>query len=650
MKLGKTVVDGRLQYASPSAIKTFSDPQTGCPRQWAFRYVAGIRAPTTPAQQAGIDGHKRIEHFLKTREPILTDIDRPGAGWIQAGFKPEHFVVEPEIDLARPLYRLAGLPIVGRLDAANLTGIYINPEQEVVRDPDTPEIIDWKYSGDPRKWGKNATQIRDDLAMCAYATWLEQWVKPFKNIRLSHVYFSTKRIDAFKRTAKVSAARAAAVVRAHEPIVEQMKVVAGISDPNQAPCNLRACDAFGGCYYKNVCDRPLDDLVRETWGDQQEESVGLLDNMNMSDHIAELEKQERAEREARKPAPDVSGLLSEIEQYGLGLPTFEGDAAAAVLEAGGEVTGSGRLVGIPSVVSIEQILGLLAELKSKFPDGPPNLTPAPDHVVVEPPASASVAVPAPDVAPDVPSALPPESRLPTPAEAAKELPPEDVITLPKAVRDRVEASGTPAPAPAPATPAPAPAPATPATAPAPAESKGRGRPATTEGSVKKLTKPVIAKKLVHLMTALGIDDPDAVENYAIGTLTSLPEDTKRIADLEQKLAEYKAAGATWAKAATCSQAIELWVDCLPSDDLPAAIDDEIDAWCAEVAKVGKATHILAAPNDSPIAYGKWRGYLSACVRANPPQPGRYYMRVKGDEVRECIAEALRTVAMVHRGL
>jgi hypothetical protein len=373
--------------------------------------------------------------------------------------------------------------------------------------------------------------------------------------------------------------------------------------------------------------------------------------MNMSDHIAELEKQERAEREARKPAPDVSGLLSEIEQYGLGLPTFEGDAAAAVLEAGGEVTGSGRLVGIPSVVSIEQILGLLAELKSKFPDGPPNLTPAPDHVVVEPPASASVAVPASDVPPDVPSALPPESRLPTPAEAAKELPPEDVITLPKAVRDRVEAAGTPAPAPAPATPAPAPAPATPATAPAPAESKGRGRPATTEGSVKKLTKPVIAKKLVHLMTTLGIDDPDAVENYAIGTLTpftiegaSLPEDVARINDLEQRLSEAVAHGAT------CSQAIELWVDCLPSDDLPAAIDDEIDAWCAEVAKVGKATHILAAPNDSPIAYGKWRGYLSACVRANPPQPGRYYMRVKGDEVRECVVAALRTLATVHRGL
>ncbi|MFP2897305.1 hypothetical protein [Corallococcus sp. 4LFB] len=51
--------------------------------------------------------------------------------------------------------------------------------------------------------------------------------------------------------------------------------------------------------------------------------------------------------------------------------------------------------------------------------------------------------------------------------------------------------------------------------------------------------------------------------------------------------------------------------------------------------------IRVAPNDSPLAYGKWKGVLAATIRAEPPEPGTYAaLGVAGSELMQVAVEAL----------
>ena len=55
-------------------------------------------------------------------------------------------------------------------------------------------------------------------------------------------------------------------------------------------------------------------------------------------------------------------------------------------------------------------------------------------------------------------------------------------------------------------------------------------------------------------------------------------------------------------------------------------------------------------DKSPLAYGKWKGALSAGVAAAPPAPGRYFLsHVRGDDVKAAIVTALIPLCSVVQG-
>jgi len=570
--LGKVIDHGRLRYTSPSAIKTFQR----CARSWAFRYVAGIRQPTTPAQQKGIDGHARIEHYLRTGENVLTDLERPGKIWIPN--PSESIIVEPSIDVSKPIATISGVPLIGKLDCLN-TDYYVDPQGDTHVE-DFPEILDWKFSSDPERWGLTPADIQTDIAMNAYGIWALTR-SGGDRVRLSLVYFSTRRRYACKRTAVISREHCNKVIDSYAPTVAAMKQAAQVSDPNDLDPSLDACRAFGGCPYQGDCVRSNDAVIRSLFqtpkpSTTRTDTMSLLDQMSMTDRIAALEAQEQQEK-----GPDVGALLQRISAHGVGVPTYRREAMKAVAQVmgwevkGAALLGSGKLANV-TISTVDEIVQLVEEL------------------------DARAAVTKSD---DPPSALPPEATLPAPEEAAVPIPPEETLSLTPEVRAEVEA--------------PPVAPKAEVEAP-PTAPKKPGRPATAP-SLARLKKAELLKAALELEA--------------------------RVAELEA------GTGAAPAKTeASEFGGVELWVNCMPSFCGTQPISAYIDAKLAEVAKAGKAPHVLAAAADSPLAYGKWRGYLSAAVQADPPPPDRYHLQGRGDIV-DALVDALRAAgARVHLAL
>lgn len=102
-------------------------------------------------------------------------------------------------------------------------------------------------------------------------------------------------------------------------------------------------------------------------------------------------------------------------------------------------------------------------------------------------------------------------------------------------------------------------------------------------------------------------------------------------------------------------ALEVYVDCCPSDCRPASLMPYIDDINARLSKrycvtaKGEPTvqDIRCAPKDSPLAFGGWKGALHEVVRTCPPASGMWFLETRGNELAEVVADALRVVATIY---
>ncbi|MBZ4336442.1 PD-(D/E)XK nuclease family protein [Corallococcus sp. AS-1-12] len=86
--------------------------------------------------------------------------------------------------------------------------------------------------------------------------------------------------------------------------------------------------------------------------------------------------------------------------------------------------------------------------------------------------------------------------------------------------------------------------------------------------------------------------------------------------------------------------LSLFVDCVPN--CPAEpLASYVGRKVAKIEQECGVVDIRVAPNDSPLAYGKWKGVLAATIRAEPPEPGTYAaLGVAGSELMQVAVEAL----------
>jgi hypothetical protein len=91
--------------------------------------------------------------------------------------------------------------------------------------------------------------------------------------------------------------------------------------------------------------------------------------------------------------------------------------------------------------------------------------------------------------------------------------------------------------------------------------------------------------------------------------------------------------------AAVSHGFYLFVNAVPNApfiDLAAYVNDAVE----QIREQFGVPDIRVAPDDSNLAFAKWRGVLAGVVRAEPPPPGTYVAFTKGSEFTEVVVEAL----------
>lgn len=100
-------------------------------------------------------------------------------------------------------------------------------------------------------------------------------------------------------------------------------------------------------------------------------------------------------------------------------------------------------------------------------------------------------------------------------------------------------------------------------------------------------------------------------------------------------------------AAGAAAGLSLYVDCVSEGVDAEPLDDYVQELCDQLCAQFKAVDIRCPGDDTPLAFGKWKGVLAGFVRARPPKAGSYYVMVEGSEIKQVVVEALRPICGVY---
>lgn len=221
---------------SPSQVDTFSL----CNRKWWFNKIMGLEIPAHPSAVIGSAMHAELETYLEHGDPkVLGPIARAGLEFLP---KPGTVVIEHDIG---PLGLTAGgLPAHGRIDALDLRS-------------EPPEVIDHKSIGD-LKWAKTSEELAKNVQMIVYArattVELERMGVPAPVVKVSHIAYQTKGGHIARKTSALLTQAQIAKTWSHiDTTVVAMRETALTLSPDRVTPTKSACDAFGGCHFRDRC-------------------------------------------------------------------------------------------------------------------------------------------------------------------------------------------------------------------------------------------------------------------------------------------------------------------------------------------------------------------------------------------------------------
>lgn len=254
--LGPAVVDGELKFVSVTQVEKW----LACNRQWGFRYVERLPEPKTPAQDAGIAFHDRLDRYYKTGEAVLTRVELAGKHLLYTPGPGVASEVESLGDL-----RLGGVPLYLKVDLLNGRDYYLDEEGE--RRPldsvhGVREVCDWKTTNDVEKKAKTPRGLLETVQMVTYGAWALRGGAPV--VRLSHTYFGTRRREAKKVTVLATAYEVDSRLSDIEAAVRD-GMVPGARATRAADLepNWDSCER---CAYRSVCPRPTQQVLIDIFG------------------------------------------------------------------------------------------------------------------------------------------------------------------------------------------------------------------------------------------------------------------------------------------------------------------------------------------------------------------------------------------------
>lgn len=349
---------GEIKRLSVSQVQTFDPSQDGgCPRKWFAEKKLGRKPPATKAQVAGTEGHRQIEHYLKTGEDVLGPIVRAGKHFLPDPYIDGHLAVETgAIAVEQPFtgeLEASGVPFVGSIDLVNASGEYADEQGERRAQADGEvEVVDWKTSRNVDRWAKPGSALIRTVQMPGYGTFIARALPGVELVRLSHTTFQTEgRPKAVKSTVLVPVEKILERWATVEGVVREMKDVARETDIEKVPANWNACGAYGGCPHRDICPRPVEVALRAAFGAK---SMGLLSNL----------------KRMGTPASDA-GASSTTTTTAPPAPPAQAAQAAATTQ------------GAPAAPKAGGLLGRMGAMRA--PAAPANLPPVSENPPVENP-------------------------------------------------------------------------------------------------------------------------------------------------------------------------------------------------------------------------------------------------------------------------
>jgi hypothetical protein len=544
-----------------------------------------------------------------------------------------------------------GVPFVGKIDCFHRRGINKGGDfGELYDPPGTAEAIDWKRKGNTKTRDGTSTLLEPvelirTVQMSGYGEAIRRAIPDIQYVRLSHGYFPERGGPPRKVTKLHVVDDFPKAWEYVEGVVRTIKDVARETDAEHVPINKNACDAYGGCPYRETCSgyqrNSMDNLWNKVAVDiKKENEVGLLTNIpnvvaqpvqlaapmqqvppqytfvappqpdlniTLAENAAALQRAQLADEEAALraqqakqqavgvPQPDLAAAWQRIQSYGRGVPSLYADAAQALAQAfgvplgpDGGFTGGGQLASIkleyPShIFQIEQELAAQAANQANPPQPPPPPPPVQSMGLLAPNAPSSVPV----LAAQMPAIAPP------------------AVQVPAAAQQPVAQSTTIAPL------------------PTEAPKRGRGRPRKTDTAS---STGALAESLAS--PAQGVSTQGSPLAGAVSTSPS-----------------------------TGAGELEVYINCRPNYPT-SGLDSYVDFVNNELARrycvdaQGRPTiqDVRCAPKDSPLAFGGWKGAVHELVRTNPPSDGAFHLDTGVDELKEIVADAMRVVCSQRGGL
>lgn len=243
-------------HVSPSQIETFLDiGQSGCNRKWWLSKILGLPVPQHPSAALGEAVHKGQEAYIETGDEAQVHALAKGTLPLLRAFR-ERKLAQPtklliEHSLKRPLRN--GLTMVGRID---LLDIASGLDAE-------PLVFDWKTAGSPA-YAKTPEELRSNVQMLVYAKEavildIERNGLPAdptvrRGVKVAHGVIPTKGgVAPFVRDARISLDEIHAGWGRILTITDAMLEVAKATSPTDVKPNKSACNAFGGCAFRERC-------------------------------------------------------------------------------------------------------------------------------------------------------------------------------------------------------------------------------------------------------------------------------------------------------------------------------------------------------------------------------------------------------------
>jgi hypothetical protein len=224
----------RTGYVSPSQMKTYLD----CPRKWAYQYVDGLRGPPNRYAEYGVQTHDVLEQWMLTgKAPNLnTDIGQTAFAILKHLPKPHpKRLTEQEI-----MFSFDKVLYLGYADLHDL--------EEA---PDTLVTYDYKTTSG-FGWALDEESLAEDIQWVTYAfggvlkyerpKLIGRWVyglskPPYKSKPVEVRATAAEIFDRFEVVHKIG-----------------KEVVRAKSRPSAAAeQNFAACEAYGGCPFRERC-------------------------------------------------------------------------------------------------------------------------------------------------------------------------------------------------------------------------------------------------------------------------------------------------------------------------------------------------------------------------------------------------------------